>query len=300
MKSSIQDSNNQQDNTQQNNLTQQSQRSGIKAKKKPIQAKQKTIQTKQNPFQAKQAPIQAKQRPVQRNTGSGSASSNTNEAQIKANVSALTGTDVTDAKVHYNSDKPAQLQAEATAQGNQVHLATGKEQHLGHELTHVAQQKQGRVKPTIQANNGVGINNDPKLEKEADDIGAQAQSGKPIQAKSIQSANFNGGQQPVQAKFQNDSNNPMEQGYLTGDEASKVILGFKKSGFYRLILKESKIKNNSPALIDQILNRIAEGKDNKSTLKVSKDKDNNSYDNLANYGLVYKKAIELVQLGLNK
>ena len=140
------------------------------------QSSKPTIQAKQRPIQAKQRPIQAKQRPLQRNKGGNNATGKVNEAQIKANVSALMGTDVTDAQVTYNSSKPMQLQAEAIAQGNQIHLAPGKEQHLGHELTHVAQQKQGRVQPTIQANNGVGINNDPKLEKEADDIGAQATS----------------------------------------------------------------------------------------------------------------------------
>jgi hypothetical protein len=169
----------------------------------PVQTKQ----GKQAPIQSKEGqkpPIQAKQRPVQRNQGSGSSGGgNVNEAQVKANVSALTGTDVTSANVVYNSSQPAQLQAEATAQGNDVHLAPGKEKHLGHELTHVAQQKQGRVKPTVQANNGkVNINDDPRLEKEADDIGAQAMQMKtenPVQAKSSSSTTSSTNQnQPVQ------------------------------------------------------------------------------------------------------
>ena len=36
-----------------------------------------------------------------------------------------------------------------------------------HELVHVVQQKQGIVKPTMTIN-GVGVNNDTALEKEAD------------------------------------------------------------------------------------------------------------------------------------
>ncbi len=176
--------------------TKQSAKGSIQAKQRPIQAKQKSVQ-------AKQRPIQAKQQIVQRNTEStGPGGGNINEAQVKANVSALMGTDVSNAQVNYNSSKPAQLQAEATAQGNQVDLAPGKEQHLGHELTHVAQQKQGRVKPTIQANNGVGINDDPKLEKEADDIGAQAQSSSmkaPVQQKANSSGQtLNNANQPAQ------------------------------------------------------------------------------------------------------
>ncbi|OJJ19856.1 hypothetical protein BKI52_15355 [marine bacterium AO1-C] len=201
--------------------------SGAKSTK---QSSKPTIQAKQRPIQAKQRPIQAKQRPIQRNTGSGGPSGNVNEAQVKANVSALTGTDVTDAQVTYNSSKPMQLKAEATAQGNQVHLAPGKEQHLGHELTHVAQQKQGRVQPTIQANNGVGINNDPKLEKEADDIGAKAHNMQhPVQTKPISgSSSINTSQSQAQ---------PMQLKYLNGKIKGTELVGVHKSDY-------KKVENN--------------------------------------------------------
>ncbi|OJJ18736.1 hypothetical protein BKI52_24355 [marine bacterium AO1-C] len=157
----------------------------------PVQRQTSTIKSRQKPVQSKQgkqARHKAKQKPLQRNTKRLMGTENQlGEYQIKENVSQLMGTDVSDARVHYNSGKPAQLKAEATAQGNEVHLAPGKEQHLGHELTHVAQQKQGRVQADFQANNGVGINSDPKLEKEADDIGDKASKGdltssKPLQA----------------------------------------------------------------------------------------------------------------------
>ncbi|WP_299461270.1 DUF4157 domain-containing protein [uncultured Microscilla sp.] len=141
----------------------------IQAKQRPVQ--RKSSNTAYTSKEGQKPPIQAKQQTVQSNL---EGSKNNKETQIKKNVGQLMGTDVSDAKVHYNSSKPAQLHAEATAQGNQVHLAPGKEKHLGHELTHVAQQKQGVVKPTMQANNGTSINNDPHLEKQADDIGAQA------------------------------------------------------------------------------------------------------------------------------
>lgn len=164
-----------------------------KASFKSIQGQKPPIQSKQAPIQSVQGqkpPIQAKQKPIQRQQKATHSNSNgLGESQIKANVSALTGTDVSDAQVTYNSNKPAQLQAEATAQGSEVHLAPGKEQHLGHELTHIAQQKQGRVQATVQANNGVGINNDPKLEKEADDIGAKASQGVVASSKEISKGN---------------------------------------------------------------------------------------------------------------
>jgi hypothetical protein len=52
--------------------------------------------------------------------------------------------------VHYNSSKPAQLNAFAYAQGNDIYLGPDQEQHLPHEAFHVVQQKQGRVTATRQ------------------------------------------------------------------------------------------------------------------------------------------------------
>lgn len=69
---------------------------------------------------------------------------------LKSGIENLSGYAMDDVKVHYNSDKPAQLQAHAYAQGNHIHLARGQERHLPHEAWHVVQQKQGRVKPTLQ------------------------------------------------------------------------------------------------------------------------------------------------------
>ncbi len=77
-------------------------------------------------------------------------------------------------KVHYNSSKPATVQAHAYAQGSDIHLASGQEKHLPHELGHVVQQMQGRVKPTKQLKGKTQINDDPALEKEADELGAKA------------------------------------------------------------------------------------------------------------------------------
>lgn len=92
---------------------------------------------------------------------------------LKAGVESLSGMGLDDVNVHYNSPQPAQLNAHAFAQGTDIHVAAGQEQHLAHEAWHVAQQKQGRVKPTIQKA-GVSINDDAGLEKEADEMGAKA------------------------------------------------------------------------------------------------------------------------------
>ncbi|HAA20749.1 MAG TPA: hypothetical protein DCP28_19025, partial [Cytophagales bacterium] len=53
-------------------------------------------------------------------------------AQLKAGIENLSGRPMDDVKVHYNSDKPAQLQAHAYAQGTDIHLAPGQEKHLPH------------------------------------------------------------------------------------------------------------------------------------------------------------------------
>lgn len=91
---------------------------------------------------------------------------------LKSGIENLSGYSIDDVKVHYNSDKPATLEAHAYAQGTDIHLASGQEKHLPHEAWHIVQQKQGRVKPTIQLQNKVNVNEDAGLEKEADVMGA--------------------------------------------------------------------------------------------------------------------------------
>jgi hypothetical protein len=94
--------------------------------------------------------------------------------QLKSGIESLSGISMDDVKVHYNSDKPAQLNALAYAQGNDIHLGSGQEQHLPHEAWHVVQQAQGRVKPTVETASGTKINDDAGLENEADVMGAKA------------------------------------------------------------------------------------------------------------------------------
>jgi hypothetical protein len=92
---------------------------------------------------------------------------------LKSGMENLSGHSLDDVKVHYNSPKPAQLNAHAYAQGSNIHLASGQEKHLPHEAWHVVQQKQGRVKPTTSVN-GMAVNDNIGLEKEADVMGAKA------------------------------------------------------------------------------------------------------------------------------
>jgi hypothetical protein len=79
-------------------------------------------------------------------------------------------------KVQYNSARPAELDAHAYTQGSEIHVAPGQERHLPHEAWHTAQQAQGRVQATAQLE-GVRLNDDVRLEREADVMGARAALG---------------------------------------------------------------------------------------------------------------------------
>lgn len=147
----------------------------------PIQGKFETLQRaaeEEEPLQGKfesSAAVQREQKP--NNTGM--------PDNLKSGVENLSGYSMDDVKVHYNSDKPSQLNAHAYAQGTDIHVAPGQEQHLPHEAWHVVQQKQGRVQPTMQMKAGVPVNDDAGLETEADVMGAKALASR-VQASTLQ------------------------------------------------------------------------------------------------------------------
>ena len=85
--------------------------------------------------------------------------------KIKQHMEKRSSVSLRDVKIHYNSHKPEQLQALAYTQGNQVYLGPGQEKYIYHELGHVIQQKQGRVKPNCIMNKMM-LNNQDALEKE--------------------------------------------------------------------------------------------------------------------------------------
>ncbi|MGV3591676.1 MAG: DUF4157 domain-containing protein [Gammaproteobacteria bacterium] len=101
---------------------------------------------------------------------------------LKSGVEQLSGMSLDNVRVHYNSSQPAQLDALAYAQGTDIHVAPGQEQHLPHEAWHVVQQAQGRVQPTAQLRAGGALNDDRGLEQEADAMGAKAAQLAQVQA----------------------------------------------------------------------------------------------------------------------
>ena len=136
------------------------QKQEIPEEEEPLQGKMiETVQRQEIPEE--EEPLQTKR---ENNTGI--------PDNLKAGVENLSGIDMSDVKVHYNSDKPAEVGALAYAQGTNIHVAPGQEQHLPHEVWHVVQQAQGRVRPTMQLK-GMFVNDDAGLEKEADFVGAK-------------------------------------------------------------------------------------------------------------------------------
>ena len=144
------------------------QRQGAGEEEEMLQGKFEPVQTQglgEDEIQAKSAVVQQKEQKPANNTGLPDT--------LKSGIENLSGLSLDDVKVHYNSAKPAQLQAHAFAQGNDIHMAPGQEEHLPHEAWHTVQQREGRVKPTMDVG-GMKINDDAGLEKEADVMGNKA------------------------------------------------------------------------------------------------------------------------------
>ncbi len=63
-----------------------------------------------------------------------------------------------------DTPQPAELNVSIYAQGTDIHIAPGQENHLAHEAWQVVQQKQGRAQPTMNLNDH-NINDDSGLEQ---------------------------------------------------------------------------------------------------------------------------------------
>lgn len=100
---------------------------------------------------------------------------------VKQRMEDSFGTDFSSVRVHPDSSKAPEVGALAYTQGTDIHFAPGQfkpdtsagQQLLGHELTHVVQQAEGRVNPTTEIG-GMPVNDDFSLEHEADVLGAKA------------------------------------------------------------------------------------------------------------------------------
>lgn len=115
---------------------------------------------------------------------------------VQTKMESSFGADFSSVNIHENSSSAKDMNALAYTQGNDVHFAPGQynptskagQELLGHELTHVVQQRQGRVAATTQEK-GMGVNDDNALEKEADDMGRKAANGEKTNLNSHGNAN---------------------------------------------------------------------------------------------------------------
>ncbi|WP_152527030.1 eCIS core domain-containing protein, partial [Rhodonellum psychrophilum] len=205
---------------------------------------------------------------------------------LKNGVENLSGHSLDDVKVHYNSSEPAELKAHAYAKGTDIHLAPGQEKHLPHEAWHVVQQKQGRVKPTLQLKEGININDDAGLEKEADVMGAKS-----IQLKSENPNSM------ATAKGEGIKNIVFQRVKVGGDGAGIIFIAaryfngaFKEAVVVLEQLKESGIDFDS---VDKIVEKVHEdptvanlmGAANvKKELASAKSKEREASNILKNYG----------------
>ncbi len=105
------------------------------------------------------------------------------EDNVVSKMGESMGADFSNVNIHTNSNSATDVGALAYTQGNDIHFAPGQfkpdtksgQELIGHELTHVVQQREGRVQPTTEVN-GMPVNDSASLEREADVKGAQAAS----------------------------------------------------------------------------------------------------------------------------
>lgn len=109
-------------------------------------------------------------------------------SKLQSNMESSFGHDFSNVGIHTNSQKAVQMNARAFTQNEQVHFAPGEfnpnsaggQNLIGHEFTHIAQQRAGVVKPTKMLKKGVMVNDDKSLESEADSFGKKAVRGEAI------------------------------------------------------------------------------------------------------------------------
>jgi hypothetical protein len=119
-------------------------------------------------------------------------------AAVQAKMEHAFGTDFSSVRVQESAAAPA-LGALAFTQGESIQFAPGQyqpesaagQQLLGHELSHVVQQRAGRVQATTEAG-GVAVNDNAGLEAEADRHGALAAAGERVASAGNSAASASG------------------------------------------------------------------------------------------------------------
>ncbi|MGH7997879.1 MAG: DUF4157 domain-containing protein [Brasilonema sp.] len=138
-----------------------------------------------------------------------SSSRNSLPTPVRNKMENSFGTSFSDVNIHTDSAQAKGIGALAFTQGNNIHFAPGQynpqnssgQALLGHELTHVVQQRAGRV-PVPHQSKGAPINADSALETEADNIGAKAAQGQQVQIPGLSNNSLANTAPPIQNSTQ--------------------------------------------------------------------------------------------------
>lgn len=107
---------------------------------------------------------------------------------VQRKMEAFFGADFSDVRIHVGNEAPS-IGALAFTHGSDIYFAHGQynptmphgQRLLGHELTHVVQQRAGRVRNPFGS--GIAVVQDPGLEAEADRMGMRAAAEPAVQPK---------------------------------------------------------------------------------------------------------------------
>lgn len=104
---------------------------------------------------------------------------------LQSNMENAFRQDFSGVDIHRNSPQAERLNALAYTQGENIHFAPGEfnphsergRNLIGHEFAHVVQQRSGMVQPTAMLGKGLALNDNEKLECEADILGKKSING---------------------------------------------------------------------------------------------------------------------------
>lgn len=127
---------------------------------------------------------------------------------LSDNLESSFGQDFSNVALSKNSQQAKRLNAHAFAKGENIHFAPGQfnpstergKNLIGHEFTHIVQQRNGLVKPTIKLGKRLLGNEDRGLENEADYFGKKAAKGEPVSKYRSSSLGIRNSLRTVQAK----------------------------------------------------------------------------------------------------
>ncbi|HSI77828.1 MAG TPA: DUF4157 domain-containing protein [Lunatimonas sp.] len=128
--------------------------------------------------------------------------------ELQANLETSFRQDFSDVNIHTSSQAAQHLNALAYTQGEGIHFAPGEfnphsesgRNLIGHEFTHIVQQRSGVVQPNAVLGKGLPLNDNQGLENEANSLGRKAVQGEVVEKYRSPSLGIRSGLRTVLAK----------------------------------------------------------------------------------------------------